>query len=157
MINEPKILGVEKDKFGNDITIKIVDKLLSYSPLCAFFLKQQSKLLENGHSFPTPQLDDSTSGAVFAEENGEILGHIVFNHLEKRGTLWIILSAVDESQRGRGIYTMLHRYFEQVAKAKSCWYISSHIHIDNHVRLKSAEKVGMKPFFYFMFKRLQND
>lgn len=157
MIAEPRILGIEKDKNGNDITIKLVDKLLSYSPLCAFFLRQQSKLLESGYAFPTPQLDDTTSGAVFAEENGEILGHIVFNHLEKRGTLWIILSAVDESQRGRGIYTMLHKHFEEIAKAKDCWYISSHIHIDNHVRLKSAEKVGMKPFFYFMFKRLQND
>ena len=157
MINEPKILAVEQDKFGKEITIKLADKLLAYSPLCAFFLRQQSKLLEKGYAFPTPQLDDTTSGAVFAEEDGQILGHIVFNHLEERGTLWIILSAVDEDQRGRGIYTILHKYFEETAKAKGCWYISSHIHVDNHVRLKSAEKVGMKPFFYFMFKRLTND
>lgn len=157
MLNEPKILAVEKDKFGRDVTIKIVDKLFSYAPLCVFFLKQQSKLLENGYALPTPQLDDTTSGAVFAEYEGEILGHIVFNHYIKRGSLWIVLSAVDESQRGKGIYTILHRHFEDIAKSKKCWYISSHIHVDNHVRLKSAEKVGMKPFFYFMFKRLTDD
>lgn len=157
MTDTQKILAIEKDKFGKEITIKLVNKLFSHAPLCAFFLRHQSKLLENNHSLPTPQLDDTTSGAVYAEEDGNVLGHIVFNHYPKRGTLWIILSAVDEEHRGRGIYTILHKHFEDIAKSKGCWYISSHIHVDNYIRLKSAEKVGMEPFFYFMFKRLTND
>ena len=155
MMIDPKILAVEKDKNGNNITIKSVDKLLSHLPLCSFFLKQQAMLLDNGHSFPMPSIDDSTSSAVYAEEDGEILGHIVFNHLEKKGTLWIILSAIDKKHRGRGIYTILHRYFELIAKEKKCWYISSHIHINNHVRLQSAKEVGLEPMFYYMFKRLE--
>lgn len=152
---DPKILAIEKDKFGKEVEIKRVDKLFSHPPICSFFLKQQSKLVSNGHALPTPQLDDTTSGAIFAEADGEILGHIVYNHLEKRGQLWIVLSAVDESQRGRGIFTLMNKHFEELAKEKGCWYIASHIHVDNKIRLKSAEKVGMKPLFYFMFKRLK--
>ena len=82
-----------------------------------------------------------------------ILGHIVYD-TEKPERLWITLSAVDEIYRGRGIYTILHKYFEQTAKEKGCKYISSYVHVNNLVRQKSAEKVGMQPRYHLMIKEI---
>jgi GNAT superfamily N-acetyltransferase len=110
-------------------------------------------LIENGFGTPVTTWDDKACGAVYAEQDGKILGHIVYD-TRKPGHLWITLSAVDEECRGRGIYTILHQYFEQIAKEKNCKYISSYVHVKNLVRQKSADKVGMKPMFYMMVKKL---
>ncbi len=149
---QPELLSTEQDSLGNEIQIFKIDEI-GMSPIYPFFLRQMADLIDNGFSFSQTTWDDRTCGAVYAEQDGKILGHIVYD-TRKPGNLWITLSAVDEEYRGRGIYTILHNYFEQVAKEKGCRYISSHVHVKNLVRQKSAEKVGMKPVFYYMAKKL---
>lgn len=151
-----KILATEVDKLGNTIEIMQCDTL-GHSPVYSFFLRHMSALIDNGHCFPITTWDDDRCGAVYAQANGKVLGHIVYDtdNPNAPGALWITLSAVDESCRGRGIYTILHKYFEQVAKERGCWSIASHVHVKNTVRLKSAESVGMKPVFYVIGKKIQ--
>jgi GNAT superfamily N-acetyltransferase len=146
-----ELLSKELDKNGKEINICRVDKI-SMSPVYTFFLRQIADLIDNRHAYPVSTWNDSC-GAIYAEENGNILGHIVYD-ANKADVLWIVLSAVDEDHRGRGIYTILHRYFEKTAKELNFNFISSHIHINNTVRLKSAEKVGMKPVYYYMAKKI---
>jgi hypothetical protein len=147
----PELLGQEQDNQNNSIQIFRVDSI-AMSPVYTFFIRQMAELIDKGFGFPVTSWDDSC-GAVYAMQDNKILGHIVYDS-RKEGSLWITLSAVDESCRGRGIYTILHKYFEQTAREKKCWLISSHVHVKNSIRLKSAEKVGMKPVFYFMAKKL---
>lgn len=147
-----KFLGTEIDKSGHDIEIYRVDKL-SMSPVYTFFLRQMSFLIDSGYAYPMTTWNDHTCGAVYAMKDEQILGHIVYN-TSKPGILWITLSAVDIAARGRGIYTILHRYFEQTAKELGCQNISSHIHVKNSIRLSSAEKVEMHPTMYYMSKRI---
>lgn len=148
-----EILGNEIDKNGNTITIKKIDQL-ALSPVYTFFLRQMASLIDKGLALPMTSWDDYKCGAVYAEQDGKVLGHIVYDTTKRPGILWITLSAVEEDCRGRGIYTMLHRHFEKIAKDKNCQYISSHVHVNNHARLKSAEKVGMKPQYYLLSKKL---
>jgi GNAT superfamily N-acetyltransferase len=147
-----EFLNSEMDKLGNEIKIFRTDQL-GMSPIYTFFLRQMAELIDKGFGTSTTSWDDKTCGAVYAEQDGKILGHIVYD-TSKPGHLWITLSAVDETCRGRGIYTILHKYFEQTAKEKDCKYISSYVHVKNFVRQQSAEKVGMKPLFYYMIKKI---
>ncbi len=148
-------LGTEYDKSGKEIKIMHTDSL-GMSPIFTFFLRQMATLIDNGFAYPFTSWNDGDCSAVYAtDENGKILGHIVYEHYENKGLLWITLSAVDEDSRGLGIYTILHGYFEQIAKEKGCWAISSHIHKNNKVRLASADKVGMVPVFHWMGKKLK--
>ncbi len=149
-------IALETDNLGNEIEILKTDTL-AMSPIYTFFLRHMAELIDNGHAYPMTAWEDQDCGAVYAVENGKILGHIVYSteKIKESGFLWIVLSAVDKDCRGRGIYTMLHKHFEDIAKQMGCWSIASHIHKNNKVRLASAEKVGMKPVFYFMGKKLQ--
>ena len=148
-------LGVEKDKFGDTVLIMHSDSL-AMSPFYTFFLRQMASLIDNGFGYPmTSWVDEHCAGVYATDESGKILGHIVYEHNESRKMLWITLSAVADDARGRGIYTLLHKYFEQIGKDKGCWAISSHVHKNNKVRLASAEKVGMVPIFHYMAKKLK--
>lgn len=151
-------LQKEKDKQGNDIDIHLVNSI-NMTPVVPFFLRHYSELMVNGHSYPSFDWDKVSDhyGAIYAEQDGKILGHIVFSreHVRKEGYLWIVLSAVENDYRGRGIYTILHKYFEAHAKELGCWAIASYVHKNNEVRLASAAKVGMAPVLYFMGKRLK--
>jgi GNAT superfamily N-acetyltransferase len=146
-----KFLSTELDKNGKAINIYRVDRI-AMSPVYSFFLKQMAELIDNKHAYPMTTWDDNC-GAVYAEENGNVLGHIVYD-LQKKDILWITLSAVDKSHRGRGIYTILHNHLEQTAKEINYNVIASHIHVNNTVRLASAEKAGMKPIYYYMAKKV---
>lgn len=147
-----EFLSTELDKAGKEINIYRVDRI-AMSPVYSFFLKQMAELIDNKHAYPLTSWDDECA-AVYAEENGNILGHIVYD-LKKKDILWIVLSAVDKDHRERGIYSILHKYLEQTAKEINYNFIASHIHVNNSVRLASAEKVGMKPVYYYMAKKIE--
>lgn len=146
-------LSVEKDKDGSNFEVKKIDKL-SYTPVYTFFLRQQAELIDAGLSYPYTSWNDSSCGAIYAERNGEVIGLIVFDRKKYPESLWIVLSSVDKKFRKLGIYKALHRHLESVALDIGCHYVCSHVHVNNHTRLKSAEIVGMKPIFYFMAKKL---
>ncbi len=117
-----------------------------------------AELIDNKFAFPMTSWSDD-DGAVYAVDGDKILGHIVYSIGARSGNnpsvCYITLSAVDPDCRSRGIYTILHKHFEAKAKELGCTAISSHIHKNNSVRLKSAEKVGMRPVFHYMFKKLK--
>jgi GNAT superfamily N-acetyltransferase len=95
------------------------------------------------------------SRAVYAEINQRVVGHIVYNVLDKGiRTAWICLSAVDPDYRQCGIYKLMHTQFEAEAKRIGCGKIASFVHVDNLPRIKGCESVGMEPKFYKMEKDL---
>ena len=151
-----KFITSEIDKQGNVIDIIKTDNLRQNN-VYVFFLRHMAELIESGYSFPATIWEDQYLGAVYAEKDGKILGLMVWDteNLKKTGTLWILLSAVAHEARGRGIYTILHKHFEDVAREKNCWAIISHIHKDNISALNSAKSVGRTPIFYCMGKRLK--
>ena len=149
-------LGTEQDKHGNTVEVFRCEEL-GMSPIFPFFLRHYAQLVDKGHGYPVSSWNDKRCGAIYAMRDNTILGHIVFDrdNPNAAGALWITLSAVEESQRGCGIYTIMHKYCEQTARELGCWAIASQVHVNNAVRLKSADAVGMKPIFYTMGKRLK--
>ena len=146
-------IATEKDKLDNTVLVMHSDSLV-LSPIYTFFLRQMANLIDSGLGYADDDWKEKNCSVVYATtEDGKILGHIVYEH-KSNETLFIILGAVDEQARGRGIYTLLHKYFEQVAKEKGCWAITSFIHKNNKISLASAEKLGKKPIMYLIGKKL---
>ena len=67
---------------------------------------------------------------------------------------WIILSFTDPKYRGRGLNGILHTYMEDDIKKLGGNRVCSYVNLNNQKRLRSAEKVGLKPQFYRMQKNL---
>jgi GNAT superfamily N-acetyltransferase len=148
------LLGKEKDKNGREIEI-IKTTGLAMSPIYTFFLREMADLIDEGYGYPATTWEDKNCEAVYATFDDKILGHIVYSkEYLQRNNLWITLGAVRKEERGLGIYTLLRKYFEGIAKEYDCSAITSHIHIKNKVGLSSAEKLGMKPIFYYTGKKL---
>lgn len=147
-------IAIEKDNTGRDIRIFRTTSL-AMSPIYTFFLREMADLIDNGHGWPITTWKDDDCEAVYAQLDETIIGHIVYSKekLDKK-VLWITLSAVDKEHRGKGIYSLLHKHFENIAKEFGCAYIASQVHKNNISRLRSAEKVGMSPAFYYMGKKL---
>ena len=147
------VLGKELDHKDSTVTIKYCAGM-GGGPLIPFFLKNFAKLIEDGH-YHHNLVGNNRSKAIYAEVDGIVVGHIVFEMLDDVSkTAWITLSAVDEKYRKRGIYTLLHKYFEIQIKSMNAKKIASYVHVNNIVRQHSCVKVGMKPVYYRMEKDL---
>lgn len=150
MINK---LAVCKDKLGSDVVIKSTTTL-SHTPVLPFFLKNFSQLIERGFSHSVmPQLNNSR--AVYAEIDGKIVGHIVYSiQDDPTKTAWVMLSAVDEDFRQRGIYKLMNEYFENLVKMQGSKKVASYVHVDNKAMIASCESAGRRPYYYRMEKNL---
>ena len=151
---QPIYLNKEVDKTGVELEILHVEKIAN-SPVYTFFIRHMAELIDSGFAMARTSWNDDECGAIYAEENGVIVGAIIYSraYLHKN-CLWIELSAVRDDCRKRGIYSVLHNYFEMLAKKMNCDSISSKVHKNNLVRLSSAEKVGMNIAFYQMVKMI---
>jgi hypothetical protein len=95
------------------------------------------------------------SKAIYAEVDNQFAGHIVFDIQEDlTKTAWIVFSCVEEAYRKRGIYTLMHKYFELYLKEIGSKKIASFVHVTNEVRQQSCAAVGMDPVFIRMEKNL---
>lgn len=147
-------VGTKTDKKGSTVTVKSASSIQD-TPVLPFFMRNFSALIERGWSHPvSPPVNNGTK-AFYAEIDGKIVGHIVYNILEDPyKTAWIVFSCVDEEYRGRGIYNIIHDYFEGFVKTSGSKKIASYVHVDNLPRQASCESVGMRPFYYRMEKPL---
>ena len=148
-------IRTEKDKDGRNINI-VRSTTLAFSPVYTFFLRQSADLMDNGYAYPLTAWKDEECEAVYAEFDGKVIGHIVYSteKVKDKKMLWIVLSAVDNEHRGKGIYTILHKHFENIAKEFGCSYIGSLVHKNNVTRLQSVQKVGFYPVFNYMMKKI---
>jgi RimJ/RimL family protein N-acetyltransferase len=148
-----KILGEAVDKTGATVTIKF-SSTLGNSSVLPFFLKNFAELMLNGHT-QNIMAGSNRSKVVYAEINGHVAGHIVFDILDDvTKTAWIVFSCIDPNFRKRGIYDLLHAHFETVAKEFHSQKIASFVHVNNTARQASCKKVGMEPVYYRMEKVL---
>lgn len=146
-------LSTGVDKKGSKVTIKHTTAI-GYTPVLPFFMKQFAELVDKGWAHPAFTASN-TSKAVYAEIDGRVVGHIVYNILDDQlKTAWITLSAVDSEFRQRGIYNMIYSQFEATVKKAGSKKIASYVHIDNKPRQASCASTGLKPYYYKMEKDL---
>lgn len=142
-----RVLCTVEDKTGVPIVIKVAD-VLAYSPVLPFFMKVHADLMTAG--FATNMfIATNKSKAVYAELNGSIVGCIVFDFKDEYiKSAFIIAGAVDQKCRGRGIYSILHKNLETVAKALGCTRIRSDVHPNNVSMLNTMKSLGKEVAYY---------
>lgn len=141
------LLGKEKDKSGNDISV-MYGVTLGSTPVVPIFLKEYARHIENGFAY-NYMIASNMSKVIYALVNGEVAGFIVYdyqNDIPK--TLWINFGAVVDKHKKQGIYSLLHRYLEKSAKANGSKKIHSFVHVNNQAMLDASIKIGKKPVFY---------
>jgi RimJ/RimL family protein N-acetyltransferase len=147
-------LGKETDKAGNTVTI-YQSLHLGMSPAFSLFLKHYHELIDSGYGFPVTTWDDDRCGILYAKKDNKIVGQITYDTKSPiaPGSLWIVLSSVDKDHRGLGIYKIMHKYADQIAKDLDCHSVSSLVHINNKQQLRALDSVGKKPVFYLVGKK----
>jgi GNAT superfamily N-acetyltransferase len=135
-------------------SIQIYIGQLSFSPVFSLVLRTYAEIVEK--KLAPPHLDlDNTDSVIWAQRtDGNILGGICYKFEEDWNSAYIQLSFTAENSRGLGINSLCHPYVEQNAKSLGYTRVMSMVHINNTARLKSAEKVGLKPMFYMMHKKI---
>jgi len=146
------IIKTATDKNGIVREVRYCDIVpLAPPKLVSFFYKHMAELIDNGFSGSVVHFHNKCK-AVYIEDNGNVVGLIMFEYLPDNRRTFIVLSAVAHEYRGCGIYSILHEQFEVVSKKLGATEISSFIHVDNTHRLKTAEAHGFLPKWYRMSK-----
>lgn len=154
-MNDTNIIAVEKDSLGIEVTVRHTHAL-GNSPVVPFFMKNFATLIEHGFADNFITFGNK-SKAVYIEIDNQIAGHIVYDFRpdDVLKTAWIIFSCVEEEYRHRGLYTIMHKHFEETVKQAGSKKIASYVHVSNTVRLASCKAVGMEPHCYRMEKHLK--
>lgn len=139
---------------GTVLEIRHSDDVVS-SIVYPFFLRQFADLIERRLTIPGAEPPLGSCSAVYATQNGEVIGHIVYYTIAAHKTSSILLSAVRSDYRGCGLYNIMHKYFEHYAKLEGSEYLTSWTHKNNTSRHRSASKVGLVPKYIVMGKYIK--
>ena len=97
--------------------------------------------LHSGHEF----LLQETDSAIWAEEEGEALGVIVFRYKMSAPAMQVVLSYVEPSSRRNGLYTRLMNALVKRAEEQRIVSILSTVSTVNASMLKLMQKMGRAP------------
>jgi hypothetical protein len=141
-----------KDKNGEFIDLYKKDSLSG--PALSLFLRVYAEIVDKGWANQNITWEPKNY-IIWAQKNNHVVGGICYDYRIENKTSWIVLSFVEPEQRGKRIYEILHEFLEEETLALGGKNIASLVHVDNISRQKSAEKVGMRPQFYRMFKKIK--
>jgi GNAT superfamily N-acetyltransferase len=152
-----EVVGTEFDSTGAQLTISFTDMIAGSSAM-SLFLKTYAEIIDT--EFASPIIvwaDVNKSHCVYAtDSNNKVVGGIVFEYRPFARGGWITLSFTHPEHRGRRINQILHKYLEEFVKLRGGDHIASHVHVDNASRLRSSERVGLKPQYYRMYQSLND-
>ena len=95
---------------------------------------------------PGPEfLLQETDQAIWAEEEGEALGVIVFRYKMSAPAMQVVLSYVEPSSRRNGLYTRLMNALVKRAEEERIVSILSTVSTVNASMLKLMQKMGRAP------------
>jgi GNAT superfamily N-acetyltransferase len=81
------------------------------------------------------------------EEDGQVVGILVYQNMDQIGDMWINLVWVRKDQRRKGIYKLLYQRLKLIAKEKTAISISGGICPTNLSASKAARSVGREIYY----------
>jgi GNAT superfamily N-acetyltransferase len=150
MINE---IFFKKNTDNSEIKV-FHSSTLIHSPATAYLLKNFSDLMISGYvpSYGIPFSNENS--ILWAEIDNKIAGGLCYYFEKHISRCWIQFSFTEPEFRKQGIYKTLHYNLEDICLKNNIKAIANYVHVDNHIRLKSCESVGMNPHFVRMIKNL---
>lgn len=145
-------IGTETDKLGHKVET-YHSPSLAFSPVFTSFLRNYAEHIDSGFATPMTTWEDHYN-VIYATIDGVIVGHMTYKeeHRDAPGLVWIIFDLVESDYRGRGIYKILFKQLEKVAKSLGKSGIAGLVHVDNNAKLSCHESIGAIPHFYLVAK-----
>ena len=147
-----KMLKTVKDKLNNDLELWISDQLVN-SPCVPLYTQTGEELLKKSWAIYL-EPPDGLRVAWVQDSTKKVLGGIAYRLKPEIKCGWGVLSFTDPEYRGRGINQLCHEGWEIDCKSLGCIRLGSTTNLNNKSRLTSAEKVGMKPNWFILGKKI---
>jgi hypothetical protein len=148
-----EIIAIEKDKLGDTVTVCFCKGEEIPVDVNVFFLRQLANLIESGHSPSNfiPTLVDKR--IIYLKILNEVVAHIIWEW-HGRST-YIVFTAISKKYEKRGLYSMLHRYYEdRITKIKpSAEFSKSQLHVTNERIIELSKQNGYEIEYYKMIKK----
>ncbi len=134
------------------LTIKQLEKP-NNTPLAALIAQAQAELVQSGFSDGSDTAD-WTCNALYAEEDGVIVGLLCWKVSDWMQEAQITLGYVRPEYRGQGIYTRLFAALEAEATRRKLRSITGYTHVSNVLLQSVAVNQGRELFSLGYRKRL---
>jgi GNAT superfamily N-acetyltransferase len=154
---------IDQTTTKNNVPVQIWQSTtLDWTPVLGLVLRTYAEIVENKFATPTVQPLDfgkkrhKQTKVIWAQlEDGTPIGGIYYRLDKDLSTpAFILLSFTAPEHRGQGVNSLCHTYVEKDCIKLGYTRIASVVHLNNESRLKSTVKVGMKPIFYTMYKKI---
>jgi GNAT superfamily N-acetyltransferase len=131
--------GIMLSVYGSDT--------LAFCPAVGLFLRISAEIWEANLGSPYLSLANSRR-MIWAELDGKVVAGICWEYEEESKVGALILGFVDSEYRRRGIYTRLHRVFEDEVRRIGGVRVYAQVHADSTAQINSLSKVGLTPYYY---------
>jgi L-amino acid N-acyltransferase YncA len=115
------------------------------SPAFPLISEGMNYLAQEGLHCGSEHILHETDQAIWAEEDGEVLGVIVFRYRMNAPVMQIVLSYVEPSSRRNGLYTSLMNALVKRAEEEGIASIHSIVSTLNAAMLKLMQRMGRAP------------
>jgi hypothetical protein len=124
------------------------------SELSGFILRGWAELIENGHGNPNYMPTFSNKRIIYCKIGGKVAGAIMWEWKDGNQTAFIEFTIIGKEFRGRGIYFLLHKYYDTRIKSGGAVASKSQLHINNETIITAAKKDGYEIEYIKMTKRI---
>lgn len=148
-------LGTAIDATGEEVTIWHSDYLSQQRAVGALVMEALQYLLERGWGRAPWGVFNNTHNVIWAENSeGTPMAGVVYEYHQffKQGFIMIIFTGAP--YRGRRLYSIIQRHFENEIIKLGGTSIASEAHSENEARLKAGAREGMLPEYYRLYKDL---
>lgn len=148
-----ELISVEKDKLGSEVSVYFSKGEDITAAVNSFFLRHLADLIENGHATRTYIPSLTNTRIVYLKINNEIAGHLIWEW-QGNDTAYIVFTVIDKKYSKRGLYSILHRHYEDRIKKGGALFSKSQLHIDNDRIINISKQNGYEVEYYKMIKKI---
>jgi len=145
-----EIIGKDTDRQGSEVVLYFVKYSDVDSKVSAFFLRQWASLIESGHANSNYVPNVAQSRIIYATMGEKIVGHLLWEW--HNSVSYIVFTVVDPAFRRRGLYEILHKFYDQRMISGATTVSRSSLHVNNAAVIAAAEKNGYEVEFLKMRK-----
>jgi hypothetical protein len=147
------LIGTEIDKLGSKVAVYFCKGEDINTEVTSFFLTHLADLIESGHATRNYMPNLTNARIIYLKINDEIAGHIIWEW-QGNDTTYIIFTTIDNKYNKRGLYSIMHRYYEDRIKKGGALYSKSQLHINNSRIISISKQNGYEVEYYKMIKKL---
>ena len=147
-----KMKLILKDKFNRQY--RVYHGTLENAPCYGMHLIAWGEMVEKGWAMPWQGWQTASKVVCPLDpESGKPVGYICYQDGDGGG-VWLTMTYVAPSYRGRGLHKSMYNLFEQLQVERNRTGISSLVHVNNTVAIKNIQETGRELLYYKAHKVL---